>query len=188
MKSLAIPAILLFGALPAPAGHDLELTIPAEDPAGAANPNALKYDTREWYGSTFWTGPDWTRVGKDWHHPGEATPSVRRYACPQDGTVTISGRVFKRHLAGDGVVARILHGDREIWKAQIAGADSDGNSHDLTLAVRKGDSLRFVIDKFKAIACDTTAWDPTITYRDGPAFTASAAFAAHRQEIGRAHV
>lgn len=181
MKSLAIPAILLFGALPAPAGHDLELTIPAEDPAGAANPNALKYDTREWYGSTFWTGPDWTRVGKDWHHPGEATPSVRRYACPQDGTVTISGRVFKRHLAGDGVVARILHGDREIWKAQIAGADSDGNSHDLTLAVRKGDSLRFVIDKFKAIACDTTAWDPTITYRDGPAFTASAAFAAHRQ-------
>ncbi|MCC6353021.1 MAG: hypothetical protein IT577_03990 [Verrucomicrobiae bacterium] len=181
MKFLAVPAALLLGALPSTSAPTLELSIPAEKPADSTNPDALKYDAREWYGSTFWTGPDWTRVGKDWHHPGQDTPSVRRFACPQDGTVTISGKVFKRHLAGDGIVARILHGDREIWKAQIAGADADGKSHDLTLAVRKGDSLRFVVEKFKTIACDTTAWDPTITYRDGPAFTASAAFAARTQ-------
>ena len=48
-----------------------------------------------WFGSTFWTGPDWTRVGKDWQHSGENTPSVRRWTAPRDGRVTITGRVYK---------------------------------------------------------------------------------------------
>ena len=30
----------------------------------------LKYRNDQWYGSTFFAGPDWTRVGKEWHHPG----------------------------------------------------------------------------------------------------------------------
>jgi hypothetical protein len=46
------------------------------------NAMLLTYRDAEWYGSTFWTGPDWTRVGKDWHHPGENTPSVRRFSAP----------------------------------------------------------------------------------------------------------
>ena len=32
---------------------------------------ALAYSEDTWYGSTYWTGPDWTRVGKDWQHSGE---------------------------------------------------------------------------------------------------------------------
>ena len=31
----------------------------------------LTYRNDTWYGSTYWTGPDWTRVGRDWHHPGQ---------------------------------------------------------------------------------------------------------------------
>ncbi len=54
----------------------------------------LSYRNDTWYGSTYWTGPDWTRVGKDWHHPGENTPSVRRFIAPRDGRITI--REFKR--------------------------------------------------------------------------------------------
>lgn len=184
MKTLALLTTLLLGGPSAMSAPALEFTIPAEKPADAEGSSAMKYDTREWYGSTFWTGPDWTRVGKDWHHPGQETPSVRRFTCPRDGRVTIAGRVYKLHRAGDGIVARILHGDREIWKAQIAGADADGKSHALTLDVRRGDSLRFVVDKYKTIGCDTTGWDPTIAFGGGPTFSASAAFAAHKQGSG----
>src|SRR5512137_1330005 len=62
----------------------------------------LTYRNAEWYGSAFWTGPDWTRVGKDWHHPGENTPSIRCFRAPRNGQVTVSGRVHKLHLDGDG--------------------------------------------------------------------------------------
>ena len=72
----------------------------------------------EWYGSAFWTGPDWTRVGKDWHHPGNDTPSVRRFECPRDGHVSVTGRVFKLHLSGDGIRATIRHNGRDAWTAE----------------------------------------------------------------------
>jgi hypothetical protein len=135
----------------------------------------LTYRDAEWYGSTFWTGPDWTRVGKDWHHPGQNTPSVRRFMAPRDGRVTITGHVFKLHLNGDGIGASIRHNDREIWKAEIAGK---------TLDVKKGDALRFVVDKRGNIGCDTTGWDPVIAYPDGEKFQASAAFAAKKHGAG----
>jgi hypothetical protein len=136
----------------------------------------LEYSTQQWYESTFWTGPDWTRVGDRWHHPGELSPSIRRFAVPSDGQVTISGRVFKLHLSGDGIRAAIRHNDCEIWSAEIEGNDDEGVDPNLSLSVRKGDSLRFVVGKRVAIACDTTGWDPVITYEDGEVFQASESF------------
>ena len=136
----------------------------------------LKYDTRTWYESTFWTGPDWTRVGKNWHHPGENTPSVRRFRVPRDGRVTITGRVFKLHQQGDGVRALIQHGEHGVWRAEIEGADGQGVEPNVTLDVRQGDAIRFIVDKRGAISCDTTGWDPVVTYKDGQAFQASASF------------
>ena len=97
----------------------------------------LTYRDAEWYGSTFWTGPDWTRVGKDWHHPGENTPSVRRFTAPRDGRVTVTGRVFKLHLNGDGIRASIRHNDREVWQAEIDGEDDKGVEPKLALDVKK---------------------------------------------------
>ena len=144
----------------------------------------LSYRDAEWFGSTFWTGPDWTRVGKDWHHPGQNTPSVRRFTAPRDGRVTITGRVFKLHLNGDGIRASIRHNDREVWKAEIEGKDDKGVEPNLTLDVRQGDALRFVVDKRGNIGCDTTGWDPVIAYADGEKFQASAAFAAKKQGVG----
>ena len=61
------------------------------DGADAIRYRPLAYRNDTWYGSTYWTGPDWTRVGKDWHHPGINTPSVRRFTAPRDGRVTIRG-------------------------------------------------------------------------------------------------
>ncbi len=154
------------------------------DVAAPSRYQELTYSTAQWYGSTFWTGPNWTRVGKNWHHPGENTPSVRCFQTARSGRVTISGRVFKLHTSGDGIRAIILHNDREVWQTEIEGTDDKGAEPDLSLDVRQGDYLRFVIHKRVAIFCDTTGWDPVITYADGKSHRASEAFEDHKQGSG----
>ncbi len=144
----------------------------------------LTYRNAEWYGSTFFTGPDWTRVGRDWHHPGNETPSVRRFTVPRAGRITVSGRVFKLHQLGDGIRAIIRHNDREVWRGEIEGADGQGLEPNVMLDVAQGDAIRFIVHKRGQITCDTTGWDPVITYADGPPQRASEAFDQHEQGYG----
>ena len=144
----------------------------------------LHYCSESWYGSTFWAGPDWTRVGKDWQHPGEDTPSVRAFQAPRDGRVTVTGRVYKAHADGDGVRLAILHDKRLVWQAEIEGKDQQGVTPHLTLNVRRGETIRFVVHKRGTIFCDTTHWDPVITYGDGQKFQASEGFSTTRQGDG----
>ncbi len=146
----------------------------------------LKYRNELWSGSTFWTGPDWTRVGKDWDRPGRGTPSVRRFTVPPDDRVRIGGRVCKRHLDGDGIVAIIRHNERQVWRAELERKGQRGAEPQLLLHVRAGDAFRFIVKKRGQIYCDTAGWDPVIEYLDGAKerFQASAAFDAHRQGAG----
>lgn len=144
----------------------------------------LTYRDAEWYGSTFWTGPDWTRVGRDWHHPGNNNPSIRRFEVPRDGQVTVTGRVFKLHLNGDGIRAFIRHNNNELWKTEIDGKDDKGSETELTIEVKKGDSLRFIVEKRGNIGCDTTGWDPVVVYKGGERFQASTGFAEKKQGAG----
>ena len=52
------------------------------------------------------------------------------------------------------------------------------------IEVRRGDSIRFVVHKRSRIDCDTTYWDPVITFADGQRFQASSAFSAKKQGEG----
>ncbi len=145
----------------------------------------LKHNDDVWYDSTFWQGGErWVRVGKDWHHPGENAPSIRRFTAPRDGTVRITGRVYKADPNGDGVGATILHNDQQLWRHELAGNDGEGVEANLELAVKAGDSVRFVVDNLTTIWSDTTHWDPVITYADGQVYRASEAFAQRRQGAG----
>ncbi len=120
--------------------------------------------------------------GRDWQHPGENTASVRRFTAPREGRITITGRVYKAHQdrKTDGVRVAIRHQARDVWNAEIAGDDGRGVQPRLTLVVRKGDAVRFVVHKRGAIACDTTHWDPSIAYDDGLRLTASEGFSPRR--------
>ena len=139
----------------------------------------LVYSQGRWYDSTFWQGGHtWCRVGKNWHHPGEGMPSVRRFTCPKPGRLTVSGRVFALHQGGDGTTAWIRHNAKDIWRQTIAGDDDTGVQHRLQLDVQEGDAIRFLVAQHQAISCDTTGWDPLIEYDDGAAFQASDGFAA----------
>ena len=148
------------------------------DPEEGPRYQLLSHREDTWYGSTYWTGPDWTRVGRDWQHPGQDTTSVRRFTAPRDGKVAISGRVSKAHLDGDGVRLFIRHNARNLWQAEIDGKDSKGLEPRMTLDVHKGDALRFIVHKRGQIFCDTTYWDPVVIYAGGQEFRASKAFAA----------
>jgi len=155
--------------------------------AGEEDEGYAKLQHREqvWYESTFWQGNEqWLRVGKDWHHPGDRGPSVRRFLAPADGKLTITGRVYKAHRDGDGVRVSILHNAQQVWQHELEGKDGEGVDPNLSLSVKKGDAIRFVVHKRGTIFCDTTHWDPVITYADGQKFQASAAFAAKKQGAG----
>jgi len=151
---------------------------------GAIRYEYLTYRNDTWYGSTYWTGPGWTRVGKDWHHPGDGIPSVRRFTAPRDGRVSVTGRVYKAHLDGDGIRATIRHGARTLWSAEIDGKDDKGVEPKLTFQVRSGDAIRFLVHQRGHIYCDTTRWDPIVTYDDGQRHQASEAFSTTRQGHG----
>ncbi len=137
----------------------------------------ISYSKDTWHGSTFWTGPDWTRVGKDWQHSGGKTSSVRRFTVPRDGSVTVKGGVFKADTnGGDGVRVSIRHNADVVWQEEIEAKDTQGVEPALTLDVKAGDRIRFTVHRRTEIGYDTTHWDPVITYADGTAFRASDAF------------
>jgi len=139
----------------------------------------LKWRNDKWHGSTYYAGPDWTRVGRDWHHPGVNTPSVRCFTAPAGGRVTVSGRIFKADTnkgGGDGVTLMVRHNAQTVWTAKIAGNDAKGVEPKLSLKLAKGDTIRFIVHKYGRIFYDTTHWDTLITYASGKTHQASKEF------------
>lgn len=145
----------------------------------------LTYNTGKWYDSTYWQGGHlWCRVGKNWHHPGDGLPSVRCFTVPESGTITVTGNVHALHEDGDGTNAVIRHNDTEIWRQFIGGKDTKGVTPELKFAVKRGDKIRFLVDQNGSIACDTTFWDPRITYENGKTWLASEGFSSRQNANG----
>jgi hypothetical protein len=133
--------------------------------------------TSEWYGSSFWTGSEeWARVGKNWLHPGNAVDVARAFVAPADGRVSVSGTVKKLHLDGDGVRVSVRHNGKTLWSADLEGKDGAGKEPALALEVKKGDTLRFIVNRRGFYGCDTTGWDPKVAYEGGSSYLASEGF------------
>jgi hypothetical protein len=155
----------------------------APAPSTTYTPLAPKSGT--WQGSTFWEGPQWCRVGKDWQHPGSESAVVRRFVAPADGRVTITGAARKLDTnGGDGVRLIVRQNDRELWKAEIEAKDARGVDPNLTLDVKKGDAIRFVVHKKGTHFNDSTHWDPAVAYAGGKRHLASEGFSTDKQGDG----
>ncbi len=141
--------------------------------------------TAEWYGSGFWTGSEeWARVGKNWMHPGNAVDVARTFVAPEDGRVTVAGIVKKLHLGGDGVRVSVRHNDKILWSADLEGNDSVGKEPALTVEIKKGDTLRFIVNHRRSHSCDTTGWDPVVAYENGASYQASEGFSDKQEAKG----
>jgi hypothetical protein len=153
------------------------LEIGARPGGGGVSYEPLAYMDDEWYGSAYWSGPDWTRVGRDWQHTGAEVSSCRTFVAPRAGLARVRGRVRKGDTnGGDGVVAIVRHNGAEAFVAEVEAKDDVGVEHDLTLDLAEGDRVRFVLHRRGGIGYDTTYWDPLIEYIDGPEYQASDGF------------
>jgi hypothetical protein len=109
------------------------------------------------------------------------------------------GGAAEGNFGGDGVLAKLLVNDRQIWPAKDASDDAwaytisgwvyVANSTArvpmrTSLEVAPGDKLYFVLNKYFSPAKDTTAFDPVVTYADGEAHTASKEFSKEQGKDG----
>jgi hypothetical protein len=109
------------------------------------------------------------------------------------------GGTAEGNFLGDGVMAKVLVNDRQVWPA-LDGHDENwaavsygwidvANSTvrvplRTTVDVVAGDKVRFILNRNDSAAKDTTAFDPTITYGDHKAHTASKEFSAEQGKDG----
>jgi hypothetical protein len=92
--------------------------------------------------------------------------AVLAWTAPQSGPVHITGTVSKRNITcGDGVVASISHNATQLWQRTIRYNDNMGETYDLTQSVAAGDQIYFDLNKNGNNYCDSTNWNPAITYQ-----------------------
>ena len=95
--------------------------------------------------------------------------------------------VSKVSFQGDGVNAKILHNDTQVWPASgwtyVANATVD-EPFDATVDVAAGDRLVFLVNMNKGIGFDTTVFDPVIAYEDGETHEASKEFSGEQGKNG----
>ena len=102
------------------------------------------------------------------------------------------------NFAGDGVLARVLLNDRQIWPVRyedwawswqhrewryIANASANVPV-DISTKVVAGDRLTFVLNRYGTAAFDETIFDPTIAYPDGERHLASEEFSNEQGNHG----
>src|SRR5205085_2268468 len=91
--------------------------------------------------------------------------AVRRWTAPQAGTVHITGNASDADPnCGDGVVVSIQRGGQVLWQQTIENGNGTGVSYDVTTTVTAGTQINFVINRRSNNWCDSTNFDPTISY------------------------
>ena len=117
-----------------------------------------------------------------WMTGGESTPGSWMLRTEQ--LATGKPRTFDSYEPfpdgrADGVNAKVLLNDRQIWPASgwqhVANATTTA-PFDVNADVNAGDKLVFLVNMNRGIGFDTTALDPTIAYADGESHTASQEF------------
>jgi hypothetical protein len=114
-----------------------------------------------------WFGEGTSRIGNDYQIPADNVQAVRKWIAPHGGEVRVEGKVALEQKAGGGVLVRLEHHSRELWRPKQLAAEKPA-SHDLTLKVEQGDAISFGVGPVAAKTPGADAvkvvWDPVITY------------------------
>jgi RHS repeat-associated protein len=129
-------------------------------------------------GMTYWNGTWWRHstdanciVASDFQHPGADNDSVRVFHAPFSGRVLITGslRNFDSGgaICGDGIEYRLLQNTNTIKDWQAVYRSATWNSVSVEAQVQAGDLLQSQVSSLTGNnSCDTTQWDPLISYPD----------------------
>jgi hypothetical protein len=132
--------------------------------------NGSTYSNMTWYSANNrWQGSEtFVLVGDNWQHPDSGYDSVRKWVANKaSAQINIAGSVKKsfQGLGGDGVVVTIKKNNTVLWgPVTISAYDTTGVSHNINTSISVGDALFFIVNKNGNNNCDTTLWDPVITY------------------------
>lgn len=119
----------------------------------------LQYKNNQWEGKT-----PYTIILKDFQHPDQ-TDSVRKWVAPKSGKIRIAGNVAKSNPGGgDGVIATVLKNSTKLWSQTIAYNDTAGYELGVTVEVRAGDAIYFIVNKNGDTSYDGTSWKSVISY------------------------
>ncbi len=150
---------------------------PAKYSAGDAGGTADQPGGAEGY----WEGAGTARVGRGWQQASTGAMCLRTWIAPRSGTVRVLGRVMKEYYHrkdGGPLRARIQLNDNQVWPpegwATVRVGDLTGESHDITIPVKAGDAIHFVLDKGTAPGNDIIGWMPQLVYTDGTAISKDA--------------
>lgn len=110
-------------------------------------------------------------LGNNWQAPNESGDAVRTWLAPHDGEITIRAEgsidVQNNGTMADGVRVKILLNNSQIWPANgwspvVCGTPVTPPS--VTLDVKEGDLVRFIVNMNANSWYDTTTWNPLIVY------------------------
>jgi hypothetical protein len=110
----------------------------------------------------------WVNLTENGGHPGPdlAHAAIRRWVSPIDGTISISGALGRHSKEGDGVHGVII--------ASRGGRIGEGTVKDgevrievASLAVKRGDTVDFVVDCIANDGFDSFSWAPVLHAIDG---------------------
>ncbi|MGG4192501.1 hypothetical protein ABEW50_03500 [Paenibacillus jamilae] len=144
--------------------------------------NGKQYVDLKWNESErLWRGSHpFTMIAANVHHPDE-TDVARKWVAPKSGLIRINGRAAKSNPGcGDGVRIEIRKNTKLLWTTHIEYNDIDGVTSNYETHINSGEALYFIINKGEQNNyCDSTYWDPSITYLDANtslAYSASEGF------------
>jgi hypothetical protein len=102
-------------------------------------------------------------------HPGERSDAVLEWTAPENGLAKITGTVrVLSNKCGDGVAVTIEHNGLVLWSETVDNGDASGKKFVFDRVLRSGESLLFVVSKKANNGCDSTNFDPAITFQPSP--------------------
>jgi hypothetical protein len=119
-----------------------------------------------------WVGTSGAIIGPEWLKPG-TNEAIRTWTAPRNGFISIRGKIQKIEAGGDGVLAKVLKNDTELWptyqgQGNIGPGNLEGINSNLDTSVSSGDKIHFVLNQGPGgdSTFDKTYWDPIIVYKN----------------------